>query len=111
MVAVNPVNYGKPFKLSCVEAIAATLFIAGFHEDSSNLLSLFKWGLSLLQVNKDVFKLYDTCKNSDELMYAESEFLKNENEKKNNKIGFENIEFSDFEEEKENDNDVDVNEV
>jgi pre-rRNA-processing protein TSR3 len=100
MVAVNPVNYGKALKLSCVEAIAATLFIAGFHEDSSKLLSLFKWGQSLLQVNKDVFKLYDTCKNSDELLYAESEFIKNETDKKNNKIGFQDIEFSDEENEK-----------
>lgn len=32
MLAVNPVNYGKPFKLSCAEALAAGLKICGYDE-------------------------------------------------------------------------------
>ena len=32
MVAVNPVNFGKRFKLTCVEAIAAALRLVGHRE-------------------------------------------------------------------------------
>lgn len=103
MVAVNPVNYGKAFKLSCVEAIAATLFLAGFNDDSRSLLTRFKWGESFLDVNKDVFDLYDKCNTSSELAKVEKEFLEFERLKKENAVGFDDVVFTDEEDNKEED--------
>lgn len=51
LIATNPVNYGKPWKLNCVEALAACFYITGFDEYGDELLSKFKWGHAFRKVN------------------------------------------------------------
>ena len=51
LVAANPVNYGKPFKLNCVEALAACCFITGLDDSGHELLDQFKWGHAFYEIN------------------------------------------------------------
>ena len=51
LLAANPVNYGKPWKLNCVEALAAAFYITGYEDYGRRLLQDFGWGASFWKVN------------------------------------------------------------
>jgi pre-rRNA-processing protein TSR3 len=75
LVAANPVNYGRPFRLSSVEALAATLYIFGENEQAELLLSKFSWGEQFEKLNKEPLEDYAKAKNSREIVKAQNQFI------------------------------------
>ncbi len=75
LLAANPVNYGKPFKLSTVEAFAAALYILGEKERASLILNKFKWGKTFLELNHEPLERYSKAKNSSEVVEIQREYL------------------------------------
>ncbi|CAN1349167.1 18S rRNA aminocarboxypropyltransferase [Linum perenne] len=75
LVAANPVNYGRPCELSCVEALAAALIICGELETGHLLLSKFKWGHSFLSLNSELLKAYSGCSSGAEVISTQNEWL------------------------------------
>lgn len=75
LVATNPVNYGKPSKLSCAEAAAATLYICGKKDAAKLVLKEFGWGVEFFKINHELLELYSSCENADAVVKAQNEWL------------------------------------
>ena len=75
LVAANPVNFGKPFKLSTVEALAAGLFILGEVAQAEMLLSKFKWGHVFLEMNREPLQEYAAAKSSAEVVRIQQAYM------------------------------------
>ncbi|KAL7278198.1 hypothetical protein ACG7TL_008172 [Trametes sanguinea] len=75
LVATNPVNYGKPWRLNCVEALAAAFYITGFDSYAERLLSGFGWGHSFYEVNKHLLEKYKTCTDAESVSAMQEEIL------------------------------------
>ena len=75
MLAANPINYGKEFKLSCAEALAAAFWLCGFEDRAEHILSHFKWGPAFFAVNEFRLSKYRGCKTSEEMEQAQEDAL------------------------------------
>lgn len=77
LVAANPINYGKGCELSCVEALAAALFITGFQQQARFYLSKFKWGHAFIDLNQTLLNDYTMCTSSKEVLKVQNDFIQN----------------------------------
>ena len=75
LMAANPVNFGKPCKLSSVEAVAAALYIMGEKDRAKELLSKVNWGIRFLEVNREPLELYALAKDSTEVVKYQALFI------------------------------------
>ena len=78
LVAANPVNFGRPFRLTTVEAFAAALAILGERGQAEEILSKFRWGGTFLELNAEPLRRYSECADSSEVVAVQGEYLDRE---------------------------------
>ncbi|KAK5942801.1 ribosome biogenesis protein tsr3 [Knufia obscura] len=76
LVAANPVNYGRPWRLNCVEALAACFMICGKDDWAETVLQHFPYGESFLSINASLFRRYAACKDEEGVKKVEEKWLK-----------------------------------
>jgi pre-rRNA-processing protein TSR3 len=74
LLAANPVNYGKPFVLSSVEAFAAALVIFGHPDEARAILAKFAWGEQFFALNREPLAAYAAASDSSAVVAAQAEF-------------------------------------
>jgi Uncharacterized conserved protein len=75
LVAANPVNFGKPFVLSSVEALAAALIILGERDQAELILSKVPFGIRFLEVNAEPLAEYAAAVDSAGVLAVQAEYL------------------------------------
>ena len=75
LLAANPVNWGKPGKLTTMEAIASALHLVGNIEQSRQVLGAFRWGERFFELNHEPLMEYSDAKSSRELVDLQFEFF------------------------------------
>ena len=68
LLAANPVNYGKPFQLSTLEAFAAALYILDEATQATKILGIYTWGHRFLELNKEPLEEYRAARSSAEII-------------------------------------------
>jgi len=80
LVAANPVNYGTPFQLSTVEALAGALAILGERDRAEEILSKFTWGHTFLELNAEPLERYAACADSTAVLAVQDDYLADDSE-------------------------------
>ena len=78
LVAANPVNFGRPMRLTTVEAFAAALVILGERDRAERALSKFTWGETFLELNAEPLRRYADCEDSGEVVEIQQEYIDRE---------------------------------
>lgn len=75
LLAANPVNYGRPCKLSCAEAFAAALAVCGFKGAAESVLAKFRWGESFFALNGELLERYAACATAESVIEEQGRHL------------------------------------
>ncbi|KAG7136020.1 Ribosome biogenesis protein TSR3 like [Verticillium longisporum] len=75
LVAANTVNYGKPWRLNCAEALAAAFYICGKPDWAEQVLAPFSYGASFLEINGSLLKRYAACEDERAVKQVEDDWM------------------------------------
>ena len=75
VIAANSVNFGKPFKLTTLEALATALYIFDDTETAEKILNLYKWGPNFIVLNKEPLEDYRKAKNSSQIIEIMKKYI------------------------------------
>ena len=75
LLAANPVNYGKPFQLSTLEAFAAALYILGEVEHAKEIVGIYTWGPRFLELNREPLEDYRQAHDSAEVVRLMKQYI------------------------------------
>ncbi len=75
LLAANPINYGKPWRLSSLEATAAALTILGDTEHGKRVAAVTNWGQTFMQLNAEPLEEYATAETSAEVVRIQQAYL------------------------------------
>jgi pre-rRNA-processing protein TSR3 len=75
LLAANPVNYGKPYQLSTLEAFAAALYILDEVTQATTILGIYTWGHRFLELNKEPLEEYRQARSSAEVIQIMNKYI------------------------------------
>jgi pre-rRNA-processing protein TSR3 len=75
LLAANPVNWGKPSRLTTAEALATVLYLVGEREHAESVLGAFRWGNRFFELNQEPLDAYAGARSSQELVRLQFDFF------------------------------------
>ena len=78
LLAGNPINHGRPYKLNCAEALAGALAICGLMDDAFEIMNVFGWGQTFLDINQNVVEEYQQCKTIEDVIAVQKAYTEDD---------------------------------
>ncbi|PKS07113.1 hypothetical protein jhhlp_005712 [Lomentospora prolificans] len=75
LVAANTVNYGKPWRLNCAEALAAAMWICGRDEWAREIMEPFAYGDAFIEINEALLNKYAECEDEAGVKKVQEEWM------------------------------------